>query len=194
MLFKMTHLEGIRSGQISLAFRSWKRPSVTEGAVIKTAIGLVAIKSLKPIIMADIREADARSAGYESTDALLRILARHPGGQLYRMEVEYKGEDPRLSLREISDLSEADILQLKEKLDRYDQFSRKGPWTLPVLHAIRDNTGMRAADLAVILGYEKSWLKPNVRKLKELGLTISLEVGYSISPRGMALLEAIDKH
>jgi hypothetical protein len=30
----------------------------------------------------------------------------------------------------------------------------------------------------------------NVRKLKALGLTISLEVGYRLSPRGQAYLRA----
>jgi len=30
-----------------------------------------------------------------------------------------------------------------------------------------------------------------VRKLKELGLTESLEVGYRLSPRGVAVLRAI---
>jgi hypothetical protein len=32
-------------------------------------------------------------------------------------------------------------------------------------------------------------LKTDVRKLKALGLTLSLEVGYELSPRGRAFLE-----
>ena len=35
--------------------------------------------------------------------------------------------------------------------------------------------------------------KRDVRKLKEMGLTISLLVGYELSPRGEAYLRAIDK-
>lgn len=35
----------------------------------------------------------------------------------------------------------------------------------------------------------KRAFKVNVRKLKGLGLTESLEVGYRLSPRGRALLE-----
>ena len=33
--------------------------------------------------------------------------------------------------------------------------------------------------------------KTDVRKLKELGLTESLEVGYRLSPRGEAVLRAL---
>ncbi len=37
--------------------------------------------------------------------------------------------------------------------------------------------------------HETAWFKTNVRKLKALGLTESLEVGYRLSPRGRAFLE-----
>lgn len=46
--------------------------------------------------------------------------------------------------------------------------------------------GRRAADLAEEAGVDKAWFKQNVRKLKALGLTESLEVGYRLSPRGRA--------
>ncbi len=36
---------------------------------------------------------------------------------------------------------------------------------------------------------DKARFKTNVRKLKGLGLTESLEVGYRLSPRGEAVLE-----
>jgi hypothetical protein len=42
--------------------------------------------------------------------------------------------------------------------------------------------------LARALGAEKMRFKQDVRKLKELGLTESLEVGYRLSPRGQAVL------
>lgn len=47
---------------------------------------------------------------------------------------------------------------------------------------------MRAPDIADRLGYETKWFKTNVRKLKALGLTESLKVGYRLSPRGRAFL------
>ena len=47
---------------------------------------------------------------------------------------------------------------------------------------------VRAADLAPSLGRETQPFKLDVRKLKNLGQTISLEVGYRLSPRGAAYL------
>ncbi len=57
-----------------------------------------------------------------------------------------------------------------------------------MLLAIRDHPDTRSAQLAQLTGFEKEWLKTNVRKLKNLGLTESLEVGYQIAPRGESLL------
>jgi hypothetical protein len=50
---------------------------------------------------------------------------------------------------------------------------------------------VRAADLAASVGREKHPFKVDVRKLKELGLTESLERGYRLSPRGRVLLERL---
>lgn len=52
---------------------------------------------------------------------------------------------------------------------------------------------MSASTLAPDAGLETKPFKANVRKLKELGLTISHDVGYSLSPRGRALLRRIDR-
>jgi hypothetical protein len=41
-----------------------------------------------------------------------------------------------------------------------------------------------------MVGRETAPFKLDVRKLKNLGLTISLEVGYELSPRGQAFLDA----
>ena len=50
---------------------------------------------------------------------------------------------------------------------------------------------VRAADLAASLGRDTAPFKLDVRKLKALGLTISLEVGYRLSARGEAVLRKI---
>jgi hypothetical protein len=44
--------------------------------------------------------------------------------------------------------------------------------------------------LAEELGRERFALKADVRKLKRLGLTLSREVGYELSPRGRAYVAA----
>ena len=56
---------------------------------------------------------------------------------------------------------------------------------------IKEHPMMPAAQLAYETGFEKDWLKTNVRKLKNLGLTISHQPGYTLSPRGLVVLERL---
>jgi len=45
-----------------------------------------------------------------------------------------------------------------------------------------------SAALAEAMGWERQDFKLHVRRLKELGLTLSLDVGYRLSPRGESYL------
>jgi predicted transcriptional regulator len=65
-----------------------------------------------------------------------------------------------------------------------------GAWTYECLQAIADNPGKRAPDLAESFGRETAPFKRDVRKLKELGLTESLEIGYRLSKRGQQTLRS----
>jgi Mn-dependent DtxR family transcriptional regulator len=56
-----------------------------------------------------------------------------------------------------------------------------------------ENPHVRAQDLADGLGMEKAVFKNDVRKLKELGLTISHSPGYELSPRGKAVLSRLPR-
>jgi hypothetical protein len=85
-------------------------------------------------------------------------------------------------------LSEADIAAITARLDRLDAASDSGPWTKRYLRLIADNEAVRAPDLAAAEGLDVPRFKRRVRRLKELGLTISLDVGYRLSPRGRAFL------
>ena len=58
---------------------------------------------------------------------------------------------------------------------------------LEVTSAIAEQPGVRAPDLAAGYGMETHAFKLRVRRLKELGLTESLRIGYRLSPRGEAL-------
>jgi DNA-binding IclR family transcriptional regulator len=66
--------------------------------------------------------------------------------------------------------------------------ARGAPWTRRLLELIRDRPETLAADLAASLGMQKAPFKRDVRRLKELGLTESLPVGYRLSPRGRTYL------
>ena len=85
-------------------------------------------------------------------------------------------------------MSADDIADLTRRLARLDRASAYGRWTMDTLRVIEARPGVRAADLAAAFGRETEPFKLDVRKLKNLGLTLSLEVGYRLSPRGEAFL------
>jgi hypothetical protein len=59
-----------------------------------------------------------------------------------------------------------------------------------VLDVIKRRPATRAPDLAESFDRETQPFKTDVRKLKNLGLTLSLPVGYQLSPRGEAYLSS----
>jgi hypothetical protein len=126
-------LKAIGRGEVTVAFRRWKRPTVRQGGTLITPVGVLSIDSLDGIEPDVITPTDARAAGPAS---------------------------PRPT----------------------------GPWTRRVLELIGERPGVRAGDLADTIGMERLSFKTDVRKLKALGLTESLEVGYRLSPRGQAWL------
>lgn len=191
MLFKQKDLVRIKAGEITLAFRKWKKLSVNVGSQITTSIGLIRINSIAVIDSELISDADAKKAGFASAFALKQLLNGQKDGSVYQMSVTFEVEDPRLKLREISEMDETEFSEIKSALESLDKFSKVGKWTTKVLLAIQENPRLRAADLAVKAKKEKEWLKLNIRKLKALGLTISHEPGYTLSPRGEAYLAKI---
>ena len=81
----------------------------------------------------------------------------------------------------------ADVDAITVRLDRWDA-ATEIPWTRKYLEMIGANETVRAPDLAARVGLEVPRFKRRVRQLKGLGLTISLDVGYRLSPRGRAYL------
>ena len=73
-------------------------------------------------------------------------------------------------------------------LVRLQRLDGTTPWVRRILDLIARHPGRRAAELAAELRQETAPFKLNVRKLKALGLTESLEIGYRLSPRGRAVL------
>ena len=88
-------------------------------------------------------------------------------------------------------MSKAELAAVKTRLERMDSRSRIGPWTKKTLQLIGKHPEKRAPDLAQQMNMETKPFKANVRKLKELGLTESLKVGYRLSPRGQAVLKRL---
>jgi hypothetical protein len=191
MLLRSDTLAGIAAGTIRLAFRRWRRPTVRSGGTLLTGAGQIQIGSVDPVDVSTLSASDAALAGFGSVDELLTVLNRRSEGTVYRIEILGLGPDPRVALRE-APVDSDDVADLRKRLGRLDAASRVGPWAHRTLAAIRDNPGLRAGDLCRFVDQERLPFKANVRKLKRLGLTISLETGYRLSPRGEAYLSAVE--
>jgi hypothetical protein len=185
VLLRKDTLERIAAGEVDVAFRWWTKPTVKAGGTLQTRIGQLAIRSVERIPQAAVTVEDAKRAGFASRAALLKAFPRKPGSRLYRVEFSVAGPDPRITLRQQADLEDQEVEELDERLARYDA---NGAWTRQTLELIQAKPEVRAGDLATELGQERLPFKANVRKLKALGLTESLEVGYRLSPRGRAYL------
>lgn len=188
MLIPKPHLDGIRDGTVDLAFRRWTRPSVKANGTLLTRIGRLRLGAVATVTLRTITEADARRAGYGSRAELVAWM-KDGEGDVYRIEITGVEADPRVALRAARPTT-AELAEIVAKLDRLDRASSHGAWTTETLALIAANPAVRAIDLAAKVGREKPPFKLDVRKLKALGLTESLEKGYRISPRGEAVLEA----
>lgn len=188
MLFKEIHLRGIKSGKITLAFRKWKNTSVRTGSLLHTSVGLIEIRKIETVNENDITDNDALNAGFSDKNQLLKSFTHNSTGTIFKITVSYHSADPRIKLREQTGLSEQQFIDLKKKLEKLDNHSRQGHWTIKVLLTIKDNPNLHAIGIVKLTGFEKEWLKLNIRKLKNLGLTISHTVGYELSPLGKAFL------
>lgn len=193
MLLRQHVLDGIRAGTITLAFRRWQRPTVRTGGTLLTAAGQLRIGDVAVVTRATITTAEAARAGYASLADLLAFLDERDDGAIYRIEFAGLAADPRVALRATVPANADDEQTLIATLRRIDQRAPAGPWTVRVLALLRDRPAVRAGDLCLAVGQERLVFKGNVRKLKALGLTESLEVGYRLSPRGQALLATLER-
>jgi hypothetical protein len=196
VLFQARFWPLIADGSVTVTFRRWKRQQVIAGHRYRTGhriVGrmMIEVDAVDVVEPTAITARDARRAGFDDVAALVGQLRGEPESAVYRIEFHVVDEpDPRAVLAATSDLSPADRTELDRRLDRLDRASSHGAWTRATLAAIAARPGTRAADLASAFGRETQPFKTDVRKLKNLGLTESLEVGYRVSPRGRAYLDA----
>jgi len=191
MLFKKTELEKIVSGEIRLAFRRWVRPAVRTGGTLLTPAGQLAIEAVDPVSCDEISEADAKAAGYPSLKTLQTTLEQRSTKTLYRIRFRVAGSDPRIALGKTLPETLEEQAEIQDQLKRLDTSSKTGPWTSRLLKAIEKHPHIAAQKLSDLTGDEKEWLKTHVRKLKNLGLTLSHQPGYELSPRGSDFLKGL---
>ena len=192
MLFKARLWPRIADGSVTLAFRRWELRRARPGARHRTPAGVIEIDSVDEVEPEEIGDDDAARAGFGNRAELLATL--RGDAPIHRIAFHHTGPDPRIALRERGDLSEGELAEVEQRLARLDAASRHGPWTATLLRLIAERPATRAPDLAASLGRETQPFKRDVRKLKELGLTESLEKGYRLSPRGRAVLDHLLEH
>lgn len=192
MRFTKPFWAGIADGSITVAFRRWQRPTVVAGRPYRTGGGRIQVVSVDLVDPATITEADAARAGHPSADEVRAYLAQgDPDRAVHRVEFRLLDEeDPRDVLARDDQLDADAITTIDHRLDRFDRAAKAGPWTRATLALIAEHPARRAPDLAAMVGRDTKAFKLDVRKLKALGLTRSLRVGYELSPRGQAYLAA----
>jgi hypothetical protein len=194
MLFAGSDRDGVANGKITAAYRRWAEARVVEGRIYRTNAGRIQIDSVRQVNpdLIDDNDADVAAADRRNAKDVRRRLRGGEDQPTFLVKFHLvEGPDPREELAAQSDLSPDDLEELKTRLAGFDEFSRQGPWTTATLKLIQSKPATRAADLAAELGRETAPFKLDVRKLKNLGLTYSLEVGYELTPRGTAYLDAL---
>jgi hypothetical protein len=189
-MIRPSELRAIQDGGIDLAFRRWERPRVVVGTKMRTSVGLVEVTSVSEVAVESLTEEDARRAGSPSLAALVAALEAKADRPAWRVGLRHAGADPRAELRAAVPTKE-EVAAIVARLERLDRASSSGPWTRTTLDLIDRNPERRAPDLAAKVGRETAAFKTDVRKLKELGLTESLAIGYRLSPRGEVVVDKL---
>ena len=189
LLFKKPFWDGLQSGAITLTYRRWQKPHVKpRGRYRCHPIGVLEVDAIELVSVGSITAEDATRAGFPSRDGLVAYLAElgpvEASTEVYRVELHHGGDGDRVELALETALTDDDIEAIRAKLKKL------GKWTGKTLAIIDAQPRIAASKLAKQLRRETLPFKEDVRKLKKLGLTQSFEVGYEISPRGRAYLEA----
>jgi len=199
MLFERRFHSGIREGQVTLTFRAWARPQVKPTGRYRTQVGMLVVEAVDRVKLGDVRDAEARRAGFTDAAELTAYVkkksrkALRASSPVFRVKLRFDGPVTAGDRPPADDaaLSAEDVATLTAKLDAMDRRCADGPFTRRLLALIERRPRVSSSVLAPELGREKLAFKADVRKLKKLGLTVSHEVGYALSPRGRAYLAAV---
>jgi len=194
MLFAGSDRDGVANGKITVAYRRWAEARLVEGRIYRTNAGRIEIDSVRQVNPDLIADTDAEIAAADRGNAK-DVRRRLRGDEsfptfLIRFHL-VEGPDPREQLAAQATLTADDLAELRSRLTRFDESSHHGPWTTDTLRLIESEPATRAADLAASVNRETAPFKLDVRKLKNLGLTHSLEIGYELTPRGTAYLATL---
>jgi hypothetical protein len=187
VLLNRATAEGIANGSITLVLRRWDTARAKPGGIQRTVAGTIRIDDVTEYPgRYRVTATQARAAGYPDAKTAQKELDRRLARHTYAIAVSYLAPDERPGLAADDRLADGDVDAITTRLDRWDAVG--SPWTRQYLEMIGANEAVRAPDLAARVGLDVPRFKRRVRQLKGLGLTISLDVGYRLSPRGRAYL------
>ena len=190
MQFQKRFKQAIAAGDVTLTFRTWKKPQARRGGRYNIPpYGAIEVTEVDQIGVERLTAKQARQSGFSDKAELVRFLDVEPGDLVWRVALRYLGQQP-VNQPERARLSDEELHRTVERLARWDT---RVPWTHTALGLIKAHPGRRAGDLAPQLELPLPEFKRKVRQLKGLGLTESLEVGYRLSARGQQVLATLDK-
>src|SRR3954452_22753043 len=91
VLFRQDILRRIGEGEVTLAFRRWRKPTVRAGGTLRTGAGVLAIESVDVVDESDVTDSAACRAGAAAREAVLREGPRER--PLYRIAFMLAGPD-----------------------------------------------------------------------------------------------------
>jgi hypothetical protein len=190
MLFRQRFHGPIARGEVTLTVRSWARPQAKPGGRYRVGDTVIEVTGLAQAPLASLTESHAKRAGFASVDELLVELGRHSRGSVgsdatawlieFRAVGAYEAPSP-------APVSADALAAARGRLDALDRL-RGRAWTQRALALIGERPATPARLLAAEMGMETLPFKVDVRKLKALGLTTSLDVGYELTDLGRAAL------
>lgn len=187
MLFQRRFHERIRSGELCATLRIWQRPHAKVGGRYSLGGGAIVVDKIRELTFDDITPALARRCGFASLADALQTAKHGTGERVFVIDFHYdeKGARPTPATERVS---AEELVAIAQRLEAMDRRAKNGAWTEATLRAIEARPAVLAARLARSLGRPRDEFKRDVRKLKNLGLTFSLEIGYRLTPKGEALL------
>jgi len=188
-LFTAADIERVAAGKLTVTWRLWKYAHVKVGRAYPAGHGAVVIEEVRRVRAADVSDADAKQVGLPDARSLIELVRGHKRAAigrdtvLHRVRFHYVAEPPKRP--------ELPLSEIAKRLARLDAASERGPWTLAALRLIEENRAVVARLLAEEMGLPTLDFKARVRKLKTLGLTVSMPVGYELSELGQTYLDSL---
>jgi hypothetical protein len=190
MQFTKPFKQAIANGKITTSLRNWKSPQAKVGGRYNiTPFGAIEVSSVSVTTLNKVLDTDIIRSGFCARDALEAFLNVAPSEPIYQVDFHYLGA----AAINKPTTHQLDKDALDDVIGRLARMDKNTAWTKLALTLIKSHPATRAGDLAPQCNMDMQTFKRNVRKLKTLGLTESLEIGYQLSPRGVQVYDVLGK-